>query len=320
MGYIYKITNLINKKAYIGETIQDVNLRWKAHKNLAKLDKGCPALKEALNKYGVENFKFEVLIICFDEDRLIYEKEYIKKYNTIAPNGYNISEGGVERGFTGLKHTDETKKKISNASKAQFANLEKRKEMSERMKKMNVENNMVEKRLNSENWIKYIHDLKSGAYKRDISAESKQKISDSIKEYYRQNKDTKPELREKLDKWTEILKNKKGMAISDVHKDKIVKGQTEYYNNIYNTFYTELEKGILLQSKRIKVIAQYDTNNTLIKLYPSISLVTKLLNVTKKQMSRILKNGDIEQNYIWRYYTVNENTEKELKLMIENKT
>lgn len=110
------------------------------------------------------------------------------------------------------------------------------------------------------------------------------------------------------------------MAISDVHKDKIVKGQTEHYNNIYNIFYTELEKGILLQSKRIKVIAQYDINNTLIKLYPSISLVTKLLNVTKKQMSRILKNGDIEQNYIWRYYTVNENTEKELKLLVENKT
>jgi group I intron endonuclease len=128
MGYIYKITNIVTKKAYIGETIQDVNKRWNTHKNLAKLNKGCPALKEALNKYGIENFKFEVLIICFDEDRLIYEKEYITKYNTIAPNGYNISEGGCERGFTGLKHTDEAKQKISKASKLQQSSLEKRKE------------------------------------------------------------------------------------------------------------------------------------------------------------------------------------------------
>jgi hypothetical protein len=40
-----------------------------------------------LNKYGLESFKFEVVIICFDEDRFNYEKEYIKKYNSQAPNG-----------------------------------------------------------------------------------------------------------------------------------------------------------------------------------------------------------------------------------------
>ena len=55
--------------------------RWRAHINTMKSNKGCPALKDAMKKHGVENFKFEVIIICFDEDVERYEREYIWKYN-----------------------------------------------------------------------------------------------------------------------------------------------------------------------------------------------------------------------------------------------
>ena len=114
MGYIYKITNLKNNKCYIGETKElDVERRWKGHIRSITRGGGCPILKSAINKHGIKSFKFEVLIICFDDDRFTYEKEYIKKYNAQTPTGYNILPGGPGGGFLGKRHTDETKEKIS---------------------------------------------------------------------------------------------------------------------------------------------------------------------------------------------------------------
>lgn len=60
--------------------------------------------------------KFEILIICFDDDLLKYEREYIKKYNCQIPNGYNILSGGqLGDGFVGYKHTPETIEKIKKS-------------------------------------------------------------------------------------------------------------------------------------------------------------------------------------------------------------
>ncbi len=114
MGFIYKITNLVSNKCYIGETKQESpELRWKEHIQKINRGKGCPALRDAIKKYGLDKFKFEVLIICFDENRFIYEKEYIRKYNCQVPNGYNILPGGIGgAGFQGKNHTEESKNKI----------------------------------------------------------------------------------------------------------------------------------------------------------------------------------------------------------------
>jgi group I intron endonuclease len=95
MAYIYRILNKISKKVYIGiTTYKDVKKRWNQHIQTASINKGCPALREAFNKYGIEKFEFSVILICFDEDRFKYEIEYIKKYNSVAPNGYNLTTGG----------------------------------------------------------------------------------------------------------------------------------------------------------------------------------------------------------------------------------
>ena len=110
MGYIYKIINIDTKKMYIGQTRQDLYERWKHHK---KPRSNCCYLKSAIKKYGVKNFEFKLICICFDDDLNNYEKYYIKKYNTMVPNGYNLREGGNGGG----KHSEETKKKISNALK-----------------------------------------------------------------------------------------------------------------------------------------------------------------------------------------------------------
>lgn len=97
MGYVYKITNLVNQKCYVGQTkAKDVKKRWREHSRGLK-GKGkrvCPALNAAFIKYGLQSFKFEIICICFDKARLELEKRYIKKFKSESPSGYNLNEGG----------------------------------------------------------------------------------------------------------------------------------------------------------------------------------------------------------------------------------
>lgn len=112
MGYIYLITNKINNKKYIGQTLRsDVNTRWKYHKCNNKKYIG-QILYNAYQKYGTNNFDYKIICICFDEDTNKYEKEYIQKYDTIYPNGYNLLEGGDNK-----KHSEYTKQLISSKLK-----------------------------------------------------------------------------------------------------------------------------------------------------------------------------------------------------------
>lgn len=107
--WIYKITNKLNGKAYIGQTRSgDVKDRWKVHKS-AHSGGGRNAIKRAIQKYGVENFEFETLCKADSEAQLNeFEKKYIAELNTLAPNGYNLMTGGAAP-----RHSEETKKKLS---------------------------------------------------------------------------------------------------------------------------------------------------------------------------------------------------------------
>ena len=106
---IYKITNTVSNKIYIGQTRKNLEERWRQHLNNKS---NCSYLKSALKKYGIEQFDFKMICICFDEELDKFEIQYIKNLNSIAPNGYNLKEGGS----SGKQH-EETKKKISDTLK-----------------------------------------------------------------------------------------------------------------------------------------------------------------------------------------------------------
>lgn len=109
MGYIYRITNQVNKKQYVGQTI-DLDSRWHHHRT--KKNSNCRYLKYAFAKYGMDNFVFELICICFDDDMNAYEEQYIEMCKTLVPNGYNLRKGGNSG-----RHHEETKRKISMALK-----------------------------------------------------------------------------------------------------------------------------------------------------------------------------------------------------------
>lgn len=96
MGFIYEITNLINKQVYVGKTISTVEERWKQHLRKVKLYPNLPfnsKLYAAMKKYGVENFSVSILEKCQNEELNFREKYWIKQKDSYY-NGYNLTFGG----------------------------------------------------------------------------------------------------------------------------------------------------------------------------------------------------------------------------------
>ena len=89
---IYIITNLINGKQYIGQS-NDIEYRWIQHKRSAISKHKRSRLISAFKKYGIDNFKFEILELCSPNELDTKEIQYIAQYNTYN-NGYNMTIGG----------------------------------------------------------------------------------------------------------------------------------------------------------------------------------------------------------------------------------
>ena len=91
MGYIYKITNDINNKSYIGLTTTTVKQRWSKHiRNYKTVDY---TLYKAMRKHGAEHFSVQTIEQCDNECLNERERYYIDLYDTYR-NGYNETRGG----------------------------------------------------------------------------------------------------------------------------------------------------------------------------------------------------------------------------------
>ena len=125
MACIYKITNQVNGKAYIGKSVHDASkTRIRSH------FKGCGgaiALANAIDKYGKDAFTWEIL-----DDGIIpelvdsYEIESIEKHGTLSPSGYNLTRGGESGQFS-----EESRRKMSESSRAENLSAKTRRKMSE---------------------------------------------------------------------------------------------------------------------------------------------------------------------------------------------
>ena len=94
MGYIYKITNTLNNKIYIGQTIKTVQKRFTQHKNNSNKEYFSQiVLYKAFNKYGIENFICEE-IEEVPNDKLDEREKYWIEYYDSYFNGYNSTLGG----------------------------------------------------------------------------------------------------------------------------------------------------------------------------------------------------------------------------------
>ena len=121
MGWIYKVTNQVNGKMYIGKTEEiDPYTRWNEHKRDARKQR-CEKrpLYDAINKYGAENFTFELIEQTYDSEELCeLEKFYIEKYRTYVGfddcNGYNGTLGGDGKPYLNLDEDEVIRVHIEN--------------------------------------------------------------------------------------------------------------------------------------------------------------------------------------------------------------
>lgn len=99
MPYIYKITNKVNGKIYIGKTVRSLDKRWKEHcQSSRKTQCEKRPLYEAMKKYGIENFEFSLIEEC-DENILSEKEKYWIEYYGSFKNGYNATIGGDGKSY-----------------------------------------------------------------------------------------------------------------------------------------------------------------------------------------------------------------------------
>lgn len=130
-GEIYLLKNRENGKCYIGQARKYVsqnnnkwgtNGRWKSHvrEAISKSSKDhCLLLNQAIRKYGSAAFDVSKLCDCDIKDMNTLETKYIEEYNSVGPNGYNMTHGG-----DGNRNSDFTKQNKQTANSARGAHAE----------------------------------------------------------------------------------------------------------------------------------------------------------------------------------------------------
>ena len=125
---IYKAVNKVNGKIYIGQTSSN---------NPNYLGSGS-YITRAIEKYGKENFEKEVMAWCYTKEHLDFlEKFYIKLFDSKAPNGYNLADGGDGGprmfGDSNPSKRPEVREQQSKSGKEAWTDTRRREEASYRM-------------------------------------------------------------------------------------------------------------------------------------------------------------------------------------------
>jgi len=128
---IYQIRNKIDGKMYIGSA-GNTQKRWREHLSLLRRNIHPNIyLQHAWNKYGSGNFEFMVIMEVNDDSSLVMvEQEYLNRMNSYPPNGYNIAHDAIAP-MRGMKHTKETRTKISKKNKGRVLSEKTRRKMSD---------------------------------------------------------------------------------------------------------------------------------------------------------------------------------------------
>ena len=179
MGVIYLRTNRYNGKKYVGQAT-DLKVRQRTWKCLKSTYAGI-LINRARAKYGIEAFDFEILKECKDEELDYWEMYYIKELNTKAPNGYNLTDGG-DGGNTYIckneKEMNKIKQKISESNKGEKNHMYGKHHTEETKKKMSEAQKNRKRKPHTEETKRKISESNKGKI---FSEETRKKISETHK-------------------------------------------------------------------------------------------------------------------------------------------
>jgi group I intron endonuclease len=276
---VYKITNLVNNKCYVGSSI-DVIGRWSQHISTLEVNKHHSIkLQRSYNKHGKNNFNYEIIEECDTELLLIREQYYIDLFDSYK-NGYNSVQNAGNN--LGMKHSDETKEILRNKSKGN-KNMLNKKHTDETKKKISDKLKGVP--LSEETKLKMSESRKG----KKITDEVKKKISDKLK--------GKPLLEQTKLKISLSHLGKKQSVENIAHRVKLNTGQkrteeskkkiSDKLKGIIRVPMSE-ERKKYLSTKNCKKIIQLSENDEFIKEYDSINCCARELNLDSRRISDVL--------------------------------
>lgn len=177
---VYKITNLVNGKVYIGQTRGTKDYRWKKHVNAAS-NGGKSVLHKAIRKYGKEKFIIDTVATCKSEKELnSLECNFIESENSLVPSGYNLTTGGL----AGIPSVESRKRmSVSHIGKKDSAQTKLRKKEASKGKKKTKEHaaHISEGRMGIKFSDAHIQNLRISHLGKKRSKEAKEKTSASLK-------------------------------------------------------------------------------------------------------------------------------------------
>ena len=124
---IYKITNVVTGKFYIGSSV-NIKKRWHGHRfDLNNNRHDNQHLQRSWNKYGREAFTFQIVEVVIDPEQLIRREQMWIDHTKVIEVGYNMSPvAGRSKGTLGMKFSDETKARMSAAQQGRTLSAEHR--------------------------------------------------------------------------------------------------------------------------------------------------------------------------------------------------
>lgn len=280
---IYKITDKINDKVYIGATSQGCGKRFKQH--IWKANEGSNyAFHKALREIGENNFEAETIeYVNSIEELKQREKYWIIQYRTMNPEyGYNSDCGGDI-----MFHTEETKAKISAIHKG--------KDQSARYKAV----------LQYDENGNFISEFPSLTHASEFTKICRASLIRGLKHSFKG--------RSKVNPYIWVYKEDYPDVPMKINTEGLI-GDANYKHQISDNFIKAREKNLTIDGKMDsfkKAVVQYDTNNILLNEFESISEASKMTGVSNTTI-RDYCNGKFNDRlkdpkflrkikYIWKY-------------------
>ena len=295
MGYIYKITNLVNQKSYIGLTTLTPKKRWEQHLQSANNPNSSSyneLFKKAIRKYGKENFLIETIDEAESLEELKQKEQYwIEYFNTYAfkenSNGYNMTLGGDSPTFTysiKIKRVD-----IMTGEEVEFFNS-----IAEAQRKYHrgienlIQNDAITQIPKGYTWLK------------------QEENYDKEKIYKKFNIVCQLDLNGKLlNYWlnAEIASENTNTSVGNLRSCLV--GQRKKANEFQWCYYKDLPNRINKKyeiKKQTKKVAQYDLEGNLIKIFDSASQAAKETGTNLTKISAVCHGTRKTSNrYKWKY-------------------
>lgn len=254
MGFIYKITNTVNEKIYVGQTVKTIEERFDAHIKKAKQHPN-RYLYDAMNHYGYDKFKVSQIEEC--DNSLLDEREryWIARLDCMIPNGYNMTEGGGGGDtWTNNPHKELTSMKLIVANRGKKRSKEFCDNLSEKFRGRNGSSDAAKRAAET----RKKHIVEQCGYS---SWEEREEYQKDLNRLFR-NRDNFHHTEEAKKKMSEF---RLGKSLEEIYGEetaqRIRKGRRERFSGANNPLYHEVDRNILLEKilnhEKVEDIAKY---------------------------------------------------------------